>query len=175
MVSNHLFKALALVLLLTGNLFSQYSIRNSVFGGGGGVISNGSYTLASTIAQPIVGTSENNSISVLSGFWYTVQHEIATSVDQVDNAIPREFRLEQNYPNPFNPSTNIQFSIAEGGRVTLRVYDLLGREVKKLVDDEFNPGVYTVTFDAAGLSSGMYIYRIEAGSFIQTKRLVLLK
>jgi hypothetical protein len=175
MVSNSLLKALLLLLFLAGNLFGQYSIKHSVIGGGGGVTSNGSYTLSSTIAQPVVGVSENNAMSVLSGFWYLAQPEIVTSVEQVHEGTPREFRLEQNYPNPFNPSTNIQFSVAEGTHVTLRVYDLLGREIMKLVEDDFSPGVYTVTFDAAGLSSGMYIYRIEAGSFIQTKRLVLLK
>jgi hypothetical protein len=175
MKTNHLFYMLAVSLLMTGKLFGQYSIEHSVFGGGGGILSNGSYTLSCTIAQPIVGASENNYVSIFFGFWYTVQPGIATSVDQIDNTIPREFRLEQNYPNPFNPSTTIQFSIAEGSRVTLRVFDLLGREVIKLVDDEYSPGVYTVTLDAAGLSSGMYIYRIEAGSFVQTKRLVLLK
>ena len=95
------------------------------------------------------------------------------------------FQLSQNYPNPFNPSTKIKYSIpsahsplpggASGGLVTLKVYDLLGREVATLVDEKQQPGNYEVTFDGSKLSSGIYFYRLQADSHIQTKKMILLK
>jgi len=86
-----------------------------------------------------------------------------------------EFRLAQNYPNPFNPSTSISYSVAEMSNVTLRVYDILGRVVATLVNDVQAPGQYNVNFDAARLASGTYIYRIEAGDFMSTKKMLLIK
>jgi hypothetical protein len=85
------------------------------------------------------------------------------------------FSLEQNYPNPFNPSTSIQFSIATKGMFTLRVYDVLGREVQTLLNDELTPGPHRVTFDGTGLASGVYFYRIQSATFSETKRLILLR
>lgn len=92
--------------------------------------------------------------------------------------VPLFYALGQNYPNPFNPATRIDYSIAWGGRVRIRLFDLLGREVRRLVDDDMPAGQYTVTFDAnagVGLSSGMYFYTIEAGTFTDTRKLVYLK
>jgi len=85
------------------------------------------------------------------------------------------FQLQQNYPNPFNPSTHIRFSVQGSGFVTLKVYDILGREVRALVNDKLQPGSYEVTFDAEGLASGVYVYRLTAGEFTQTKRMVLMR
>jgi len=83
--------------------------------------------------------------------------------------------LSQNYPNPFNPSTTIKFELPKASIVTLSLYDILGREVSELVNEKKNAGWYEVKFDAAGLSSGVYFYRLRAGDFTQTKRLLLLK
>jgi N-acetylneuraminic acid mutarotase len=88
---------------------------------------------------------------------------------------PLEFILEQNYPNPFNSTTAIHYSIPQRSNVTLKVYDILGNEVVTLVNEEKEQGVYTVNFDANNLASGMYLYRIQAGSFIDTKKMILLK
>jgi len=86
------------------------------------------------------------------------------------------YNLEQNYPNPFNPTTNIRYSIRNAGLVTLKVYDLLGREVATLVNQVQQPGNYQVTFDASRLtSSGMYIYRLQSGSFTRTMKMLLVK
>nr|MDA3861935.1 T9SS type A sorting domain-containing protein [Melioribacteraceae bacterium] len=92
-----------------------------------------------------------------------------------DNTIPNEFALSQNYPNPFNPTTIIEYSIREVSNVKLRVYDMLGREVKVLVNQEQSAGRYNIEFNAANLSSGVYFYRIEAGNFVASKKLLLLK
>jgi photosystem II stability/assembly factor-like uncharacterized protein len=89
--------------------------------------------------------------------------------------LPSEYSLEQNYPNPFNPSTRIPFSVRGSGFVSLKVYDILGREVRALVNENLQTGSYEVTFDATGLASGVYFYRLLAGAFTQTKRMLLLK
>ncbi|HAX48849.1 MAG TPA: peptidase S8, partial [Bacteroidetes bacterium] len=86
-----------------------------------------------------------------------------------------KFSLHQNYPNPFNPVTNIKFSIPKSGNVSLKVYDILGREVAELVD-EFKPqGNYLVDFNASFLSSGVYFYRLETSEFTEVKKMVLVK
>jgi len=89
--------------------------------------------------------------------------------------IPKRCFLNQNYPNPFNPSTNFRFSIANPQLTILKVYDVLGREVATLVNEVKQPGEYTATWDASNISSGVYFYRLIAGQFIETKKLVLLK
>ena len=88
---------------------------------------------------------------------------------------PVAFDLAQNYPNPFNPTTSMEFRVASVERVRLSVFDVLGREVASLVNETKQPGVYTVSLDASDLSSGIYFYKLDAGSFSQTKRMVLLK
>ena len=92
-----------------------------------------------------------------------------------ENGLPKEYNLFQNYPNPFNPVTNIQFDLPKEGLVTLKVYDLLGREVKNIVNEFKQAGSYIVSFNGSRLSSGIYFYRLEAGDFVQVKRMVLIK
>jgi predicted nucleotidyltransferase len=91
------------------------------------------------------------------------------------NKLPTEYELIQNYPNPFNPSTTIRYSIINPELVRIKIYDILGREVKTLVNELKQTGNYEVQFDASGLASGIYLYRIESGSFVQTKKMILLK
>jgi len=88
---------------------------------------------------------------------------------------PKEFKLEQNYPNPFNPTTSIQYQISSISDVTLKVYDILGSEVAALVNEEQQPGYYEVHFSGSSLASGMYVYRLQAGEYISTKKMMLLK
>lgn len=92
-----------------------------------------------------------------------------------ESEVPASFSLLQNYPNPFNPSTNISFSLLSRSLVTLKVFDLLGREVATIISDELPTGNYTRQWNAANIPSGVYFYRLQAGSFIETKKLVLLR
>jgi hypothetical protein len=104
--------------------------------------------------------------------------DVATGVNSVDTRgfSPIEYELSQNYPNPFNPTTQINYSIKKAGKVEIRVYDVLGREVMTLVNEEMTPGKYTANFDASDLASGIYIYRIQAGTdFAAVKKMVLIK
>ncbi len=105
----------------------------------------------------------------------TLERAVQTS-NEDELGTPREFSLEQNYPNPFNPSTNINFSLPEASKVSLVVYDMLGRKIATLIDGEqLNAANHSVRFDASALASGMYIYRIEAGSFASTRKMMLIK
>jgi len=96
------------------------------------------------------------------------------SVDD-ENLVADKFELMQNYPNPFNPSTSIQYVISNREFVTLKIYNILGDEVVTLVNEDKEQGVYDITFDATGLSSGMYLYKLHAGSFVETKKMILLR
>ncbi|OQY75456.1 MAG: hypothetical protein B6D44_01255 [Ignavibacteriales bacterium UTCHB2] len=90
-------------------------------------------------------------------------------------AVITEYSLEQNYPNPFNPNTTIKFQIPKDGFVTLKVYDILGNELATLINEEKTIGNYEVNFDASKLASGVYIYKIQAGEFVSSKKMLLLK
>jgi len=98
-----------------------------------------------------------------------------TAVKQESSDIPSEYSLSQNYPNPFNPSTTISFSVPQSGQVSLTIYDLLGRRVATLVNEELNAGNYKVKFDASQLSSGVYVYRLTAKKFVSSKKMILMK
>jgi hypothetical protein len=102
-----------------------------------------------------------------------------STVEVAISSAPAAFALSQNYPNPFNPSTVISYQLAVNSQVTLKVYNMLGQEVATLVNGPQEAGVYTVSFNTSkgtlGLSSGVYVYRLQAGSFISTKKLVLMK
>jgi len=100
--------------------------------------------------------------------------EMFTDVNEQPSQ-PTEFKLEQNYPNPFNPSTSIQYAIGSRQFVQLKVYDVLGKEVATLVDEEKPAGMYNVHFSMNNLSSGIYFYQLKAGDYLETKKMVLLK
>jgi hypothetical protein len=87
---------------------------------------------------------------------------------------PTDFVLEQNFPNPFNPSTTFQFSIPSSQFTVLKVYDLIGREVATLVDEQKPAGSHSVRWEASGIASGVYLYKLQSGWFVQTKKLLLL-
>ncbi len=145
---------------------------------------SGSYT--GTIPQQLTGTKVEFYISAVdtANKPYTAPHDAPQSsfnfyyglVTNVKSAPPPStFELYQNYPNPFNPATAINYQLPATTLVTLKVYDALGRLVRTLVNDLQTAGTHSVTFDASGLSSGMYFYQLKSGAFIAIKKLVLLK
>ncbi len=97
------------------------------------------------------------------------------SVSETASMLPAAFELAQNFPNPFNPSTSIRYSVPHSSQVTLDVLDILGREIRTLVDEVQSPGQYTVTFDGRDLASGVYFYRLTSGTFSATKKFVMVK
>jgi hypothetical protein len=98
-----------------------------------------------------------------------------TSVQQLNTGIPASYSLSQNYPNPFNPTTNIKYSITQQAQVSLKIFDVLGREVQTLVNQNQKAGSYAVNFNASRLASGVYIYRLEAGDFVKSMKMMLIK
>jgi len=98
-----------------------------------------------------------------------------TSVNSISSSVPDKFRLEQNYPNPFNPSTHLEFGISDLGFVSLRVFDALGKEVAVLVNENLSPGIYEAVFDGSNYPSGIYYYKLEAESFSEVRKMILLK
>ena len=99
----------------------------------------------------------------------------AANADGAQSALAATFELKQNYPNPFNPTTQISFELKEAGNVMLRVYDLTGREVARLVDGPQSAGSHTVTFDGTGLASGTYLYNLGVDGIQQSRTMVLVK
>jgi hypothetical protein len=100
---------------------------------------------------------------------------LITSVGQEANQSPAKFALYQNYPNPFNPSTTIRYELPGSADVRLTVYDVLGREVSVLVNERKPAGTYDVKFDASALSSGVYLFRLTAGGFVKSGKMVVLR
>jgi hypothetical protein len=110
--------------------------------------------------------------------YYAIQEALEDTLSTGLNSIrlsASDFRLYDNYPNPFNPTTTIEYSIPRSSEVTLKVYDLLGREVNVLVDGRQNAGLHKVVFNAGNLASGVYIYKIEAEKFADNKKFILIK
>jgi len=108
------------------------------------------------------------------GVWRRPLSEM-TSVERTPSSIPRAFVLEQNYPNPFNPSTTIKFELPKASLVSLSVYDILGREVSVLVNERRDAGVYEVKFDGSALASGVYFYRLQAGDYVASRKMLIVK
>jgi photosystem II stability/assembly factor-like uncharacterized protein len=109
------------------------------------------------------------------GLWRRPLSEAIVSVSPSHAAIPMRFAMEQNYPNPFNPTTTISYALPKASHVTLKVYDMLGREVTTLVNDHRDQGRYTATFDATHLASGVYVSRLVAGDYTKTIKMLMLK
>ncbi len=110
----------------------------------------------------------------VAAFDITGVYEVSISIDS-DDQLVSEFALKQNYPNPFNPVTNIEFSIPAASHVEISVYNMLGQRMATVVNQNMSAGVHTAQFNAASLSSGVYIYRLQAGDFVQTRRMMLVK
>ena len=116
-----------------------------------------------------------NNSSLKTGSVHLFDKNLLVSVDENQFAQLEDFALYQNYPNPFNPSTKISWQSSVGSHQTLKIYDMLGNEVVTLVNEYRNAGRYEVEFDASNLSSGIYFYKLQAGSFVQTKKMILLR
>jgi hypothetical protein len=109
------------------------------------------------------------------GYYNMVKLSNLTAIEETKGSVPTGYILNQNYPNPFNPTTTISYSLPKSSFVDLRIYDLLGRNVATLVQNEQSAGTHLAVFDAKGLASGVYVYTLKAGDFTATKSLVLIK
>jgi hypothetical protein len=173
---------------LTSNVVKSLAVSDTnLFAGtlGGGVfLSTNKGTTWAAVNAGMTYT-DINSVAVLNtnvyagtlarGVWRRPLAEMITSVEMLSVDAPTDFSLSQNYPNPFNPATAIQFSLPSKSFVSLKVFDVTGRELAILVSEELPAGTYLQRWNAACLASGAYFYRLQAGSFNETKRLVLLR
>ena len=160
------------VLAVAAPAGTAYQIGESVMGSGGADASGGSYQMLGTVGQPAVGVVAGGGYTSEIGFWYTPGW-ILTGVTG-DGLMLTTF-FSQNFPNPFNPVTVVGYALAAPAHVTIRLYDVSGREVRTLVDADMEPGRYQETLDAAGLAGGVYFARMTAGDYSETRKFVLLK
>ena len=131
--------------------------------------------LANIIISQLIGSNEPPD-AIIDGIRITTKwKDITLSIPAIDSRLLQQYYLNQNYPNPFNPSTKISYKIAEAGFVTLKIYDVLGREIQTLVNSFQYANTYLVHFDAARLSAGVYFYELKAGDFTICKRMLLIK
>lgn len=126
------------------------------------------------VSNNYIFVSNSNFLSGNISAWKRPLIEII-GIQQISNEVPLNYKLNQNYPNPFNPSTKIRFDIPKSGNVNITVYDMLGREVTTLVNQQLSPGTYETDWDASGYSSGIYYYKIQSDDFVDTKKMVLIK
>ncbi len=178
---NIIIMSIIFAILLIEVLEAQIKISHDVFSNGIGNLTGSSQNIHSTIGQTLTGIYKNQKYTSEVGFWYAA-YQVVTQATEQQDLLPVIFEMFQNYPNPFNPTTTIKYSIpaslnpSQGVTLTqLKIFDILGREVATLVNEAKAPGNYEVNFDAINLASGVYFYRLQAGSFVQTKKMMLMK
>lgn len=169
------FKIVIIItLFLVQSIFCQHQTGPNVISNGGKLSESVNYSLNMTIGETFSHDLNNNSNQNYSGFWNLLNYYIATDISE-NTQIPLSFILEQNYPNPFNPTTSIKFCIPEKSKVVLKIFDILGRLVSNMINEELDAGLYTKEFNAAMFSSGVYLYRIEAGKNSSIKKMLFIK
>ena len=156
-----------------GNL-GDYNIPWDVIDAGGGFATSSGYKLGGSLDQTAIGISHSDSYTVYAGYWGGVAPSVFVP-ENTESSLPMTFFLRQNYPNPFNPVTTIKYALPRDCYVSLEVYNSLGQKVATLVDGEQKAGYKSVRWDAGSLSSGIYFYRIQAGDFMQTRKMIMLK
>ena len=137
-------------------------------------VQEGSNTIGNVVSAMVKGRDSDGLVVLGTHGAGIYSASLITSVED-GSSLPDNYTLSQNYPNPFNPSTTISFSLAQAGKVKLTLFDALGRQVQEIANKEFSSGNQSINFNAANLTSGVYFYRIEAGSFVQSKKMILLK
>lgn len=164
--------------VLAQNSFNGMNMLNAHFGlGNASSIDSLMITWPRGLTQVFTNVSVNKFYKATEG---QNLEEVLIGVKQINNSIPEKFALYQNYPNPFNPSTKIKFDITADGKwqkadANITVYDILGKKIAVIVNKQLDPGTYEVEFNASGLTSGVYFYRLTAGHFSETKKLILIK
>ncbi len=148
--------------------WTKYVKPQNLMGTFGSTVLNGNWALT------ITDGAASNSGRIL-GWGLRFNNSILVSSNNISVNVPDKFNLYQNYPNPFNPATNIKFDLAKNAIVKLRIYDIVGREITKLVNSPLNAGTYSVEWNASQYSSGVYFYKLETESFTDVKRMLLVK
>jgi hypothetical protein len=171
--------AIILILFLSSGMIlaqssEHYSIKKATLDIGGGSVASDQYQVIDAAGQSEgIGATVSAEYRECGGFF--AGYIVVTQVEKPETEIPAKFELYQNYPNPFNPETTIQFEVMRPCQVTLTVFDLLGRQTSTLIHDRYNPGVYSITFDASVLSSGVYFYKIQMDTYRAVRKMIVLE
>jgi hypothetical protein len=191
-ITNHLWP---IVLLITGittlQVYSQpanlvlqdttiasvahFAARNSITAGRNVTITNSGDVTFRTGGYVYFKPGSGNIVIIQGGKLRTILDTTLTSVRPLETPLPATFNLQQNYPNPFNPSTSIRFAVKEKSHVLLSVFNLLGQSVANLVNQELPTGEYEVSFSPNAVASGVYVYRMTADGFVESRTMLLLK
>jgi hypothetical protein len=174
---------LGVAISLNSNPVSANQIPRQVLDGGGGMwLTSSSYKLSSSLGQSITGTQGGTTKKVYTGFWnpWVVVMSPVEQEEEDLTQLPKEFEISQNYPNPFNPTTVIEYALPKSSDVKIKIYNILGQEVRNLVNERQEAGYKIIGWDGKDdhgmeVSSGIYFYRIVAGNFVKSKKMVLLK
>lgn len=165
----HLKKILLVVMLLC---CKESVMAQSIISFTGGLFENSTISVGFSAGEVISGSFSNSTMNLIGGF--AAGSLLLTSNEKLQE-LPRVFKLNQNYPNPFNPSTIISYDLPKTADVSLEIYNSIGAKVAVLVNEQQTAGRHNIRFNASSLASGMYFYRITAGSFITTKKMILIK
>lgn len=168
------FCMLLFICLMSVSLSAQMKINSSVFSNAAAQSGDSVKSMRGTVGQAFIYSTSDTAVVMNTGFWYQLSVIILTGLDD-KIVIPERFDLRQNYPNPFNPSTTIEFALPKAVKVQLRIYDVLGRVVGTLVNEQLQPGKYEIKFEARDLPTGMYFYRFQADNFVETRKMLLVK
>jgi hypothetical protein len=175
----HTLGLLCLLVMLTSlpspSKAGSFRVWRQVIGGGAINAATNSLRTRGTIGQSPTGWFATTKFQHGVGFWYTLSRRVTTAVGDPPTALGFQNRLDQNSPNPFNPRTTIRFSLSVSGPVKLDLFDLRGRRVAQLLDQEMSAGEHDLVFHPTDLASGVYVYRIQAGAFTQSRRITLIK
>ena len=172
--------SLLAVLWLATSLAAQTKIQSSVFGNGSTPTGGSSNQIVGTAGQPAIGQTAGPANGVAGGFWVQTVDVVTSVAEPASEAIPTKFRLLQNYPNPFNPTTTIRYDLPVQAEVRLTIFNVLGRSVRTLVVQKQAAGAHSAVWDGRDdsgrqLASGVYVYRLQAGEFHKTAKMLLLK
>ena len=165
----------AVIYAKIGDEFKNYGVSNNSGSYAATKLPPGNYDLI-TYRMGFAPVSQN--VTITNGSISNVNFDLGSpliGINIINMSVPKTYTLNQNYPNPFNPSTNVKFEIPSGGLIKLAVYDILGREIETLVNENLAAGSYSVNWNASNYPSGIYFYRIETSNFTETKKMVLIK
>lgn len=173
------FKSKTIIYAKQGSLYRSFSVSNNNEVYGMSALPPGNYDI---IVNRVGYTSASANVTLSAGNNFTIDNLVFTlnpldrvGIQNIGSTVSKDFILHQNYPNPFNPETKIRFEVAAAKNVSIKIFDVLGKEVATLVNKKFTPGIYKVSFDASKLSSGIYFYKLITDDFIDTKKMMLIR
>jgi photosystem II stability/assembly factor-like uncharacterized protein len=160
-------------MIVAGPSYSYYGVMRKTTNGG--INWSGVYLNWNSGLESVKFTNSLTGFATGAGAIYKTTNGGLTFINNSENSIPVAYSLSQNYPNPFNPETKIKFTVSRSGNTKVFVYDVKGRVIQTLVNEQLQPGTYETTFDGSQLSSGVYYYKLISDNYIYTKKMVLLK